>query len=334
MAQSNRRTRRCSNRMPPGIPYIVGNEGAERFSFYGMKAILKIYLIALFVQFVDESHGVPGDRWPRPTARSTEIVHLFVAGVYAFPLIGAIIADRLLGKYRTILWVSLIYCAGHAVLAVAGRLGAMSEFDAAELSMYLGLGLIAIGSGGIKPCVSANVGDQFTVRQRAPGDQGLPGLLFHHQLRLVLLDDADAAVVALVRRRSGFWRAGRADGHRHARILDGTPQVRPRAAEPWRQARAVRHAGDDAVVHAAVFADRRLLRAVGTLPGGGAGSGREGGREFCAASRGRWSASYFAALLVAAGWRRSRPWCWALAVSRAAEASQPATASCRCCSTT
>jgi POT family proton-dependent oligopeptide transporter len=147
--------------MPAGIPYIVGNEGAERFSFYGMKAILKVYLIALFVRFVDESTVAP-EAMSEATARSTEIVHLFVAGVYAFPLIGAIIADRLLGKYQTILWVSLIYCAGHAVLAVAGRFGAMSQFEAAEFSMFLGLGLIAVGSGGIKPCVSANVGDQFT----------------------------------------------------------------------------------------------------------------------------------------------------------------------------
>ena len=150
-----------SDRMPPGVPYIVGNEGAERFSFYGMKAILKIYMIALFVRFVDES-TVSADAMADAEVRSTEIVHLFVAGVYAFPLIGAIISDRLLGKYQTILWVSFIYCAGHAVLAVAGRVGAMEEYYAAELSMYLGLGLIAIGSGGIKPCVSANVGDQFT----------------------------------------------------------------------------------------------------------------------------------------------------------------------------
>ena len=150
-----------SDHMPPGIPYIVGNEGAERFSFYGMRAILKIYLIALLVQFVNESEVSP-EVLAEARARSTEVVHLFMAGVYAFPLIGAVIADRLLGKYRTILWVSLIYCAGHAVLAVAGRLGAMNQFDAAEMSMYLGLGLIAVGSGGIKPCVSANVGDQFT----------------------------------------------------------------------------------------------------------------------------------------------------------------------------
>jgi POT family proton-dependent oligopeptide transporter len=150
-----------TDRMPPGIPYIVGNEGAERFSYYGMRAILKIYLIELFLQFVDKSQIAP-EVLADAEAKSTEVVHLFFAGVYLFPLFGAVIADRLLGKYRTILWVSLIYCAGHAVLAVAGRLGTMSEFRSAELSMYLGLGLIAVGSGGIKPCVSANVGDQFT----------------------------------------------------------------------------------------------------------------------------------------------------------------------------
>jgi dipeptide/tripeptide permease len=157
----DKRPAAVSDQMPPGIPYIVGNEGAERFSYYGMRAILKVYMIALFVQFVDEATVSP-EVMADARARSTEVVHLFFAGVYAFPLIGATIADRLLGKYRTILWVSLIYCAGHAVLAVAGRFGAMSQFDAAELSMYLGLFLIAVGSGGIKPCVSANVGDQFT----------------------------------------------------------------------------------------------------------------------------------------------------------------------------
>ncbi|MGD9720952.1 MAG: hypothetical protein AB7O59_02730 [Pirellulales bacterium] len=160
-APSGRSALAPQDRFPPGIPYIVGNEGAERFSFYGMRAILKVYLIALFVRFVDESTVSP-DVLAEAQARSTEVVHLFIAGVYAFPLLGAIIADRLLGKYQTILWVSLIYCAGHAVLAVAGRVGAMQQYAAAEMSMYLGLGLIALGSGGIKPCVSANVGDQFT----------------------------------------------------------------------------------------------------------------------------------------------------------------------------
>src|SRR5262249_50269495 len=56
------------------------------------------------------------------------------------------------GKFRTILYLSLVYCAGHAVLSL---------YESFLWGMYLGLALIAVGSGGIKPCVSANVGDQF-----------------------------------------------------------------------------------------------------------------------------------------------------------------------------
>ncbi|MEY3012044.1 MAG: hypothetical protein RIT45_779 [Pseudomonadota bacterium] len=129
---------------PAGVPYIIGNEGCERFSFYGMKSILQVHLTALYVATsmtndLAENHA-------------QEMVHLFIAGVYAFPMIGAILADRLWGKYPTIFWLSLVYCAGHAVLAVG---------EDSLAGMALGLGLIAIGSGGIKPCVSANVGDQF-----------------------------------------------------------------------------------------------------------------------------------------------------------------------------
>ncbi|OFZ51310.1 MAG: hypothetical protein A2428_15855 [Bdellovibrionales bacterium RIFOXYC1_FULL_54_43] len=151
---------KAATRFPPGIPYIVGNEGAERFSFYGMRAILYIYLTSLYLQFAPELQVAP-EMAASAKAHATQTVHLFMAGVYAFPMIGAILADRLLGKFNVILWVSLIYCAGHGVLAVAGRFGANGQYGAAELGMYLGLSLIAIGSGGIKPCVSANVGDQF-----------------------------------------------------------------------------------------------------------------------------------------------------------------------------
>jgi POT family proton-dependent oligopeptide transporter len=146
---------------PGGIPYIVGNEGAERFSFYGMRAILYVYLTSLFLRFADE-HTLPAAAVTEAKAHATEVTHLFMAGVYAFPMIGAILADRLLGKYRVIFWISLIYVGGHAMLAFAGRAGAMRSFSFAETGMYIGLAMIAVGSGGIKPCVSANVGDQFT----------------------------------------------------------------------------------------------------------------------------------------------------------------------------
>lgn len=129
---------------PPGVPYIVGNEGCERFSFYGMKAILFVHLAALFV--------LTGYVEARANELARSTIHLFIAGVYALPMIGAIIADRLAGKYQTILYLSLVYCAGHAALAL---------WEEHLWGMYLGLALIALGSGGIKPCVSANVGDQF-----------------------------------------------------------------------------------------------------------------------------------------------------------------------------
>jgi proton-dependent oligopeptide transporter, POT family len=150
-----------TNRFPPGIPYIVGNEGAERFSFYGMRQILYIHLSALFLRFVAED-AVSKEALADANVRATQVTHMFMAAVYLVPLIGALLADRFLGKYRVIFWVSMLYVAGHAVLAVAGRSATMGAFAAAEVGMFIGLGLIALGSGGIKPCVSANVGDQFT----------------------------------------------------------------------------------------------------------------------------------------------------------------------------
>lgn len=140
---------------PPGVPYIVGNEACERFSFYGMKAILYVHLVSLYMMasYVAEEAGKLGVTAADHSATlATRDVHMFIAGVYAFPMIGALLADRLLGKYRTILYLSLVYCAGHVVL---------SFFDTTLMGMYVGLALIAVGSGGIKPCVSANVGDQF-----------------------------------------------------------------------------------------------------------------------------------------------------------------------------
>ena len=141
-----------SNKYPPGVPYIVGNEAAERFSFYGMRAILYVHMVALYLNFPETREGMDPAVIAAAEAKATQVTHLFNAGVYAFPMIGAILADRLLGKYKVIFWISMIYCAGHAVL---------SGGDHYAMGMYLGLALIAVGSGGIKPCVSANVGDQF-----------------------------------------------------------------------------------------------------------------------------------------------------------------------------
>ena len=144
---------------PPGIPFIIGNEGCERFSFYGMRAILKIYILGLVINY----GGLVG---AEAEARANEVYHLFKAAVYAFPMVGALLADRFAGKYATILWLSAVYCLGHVALAVFESPQVQLDLFGAVLlepwdGLMLGLGLIAIGSGGIKPCVSAHVGDQF-----------------------------------------------------------------------------------------------------------------------------------------------------------------------------
>lgn len=130
---------------PSGIPYIIGNEGCERFSYYGMNAILYIYVASLYTNLLGLGDSAAA-------SEATHTVHLFKSAVYAFPMIGAVIADRFLGKYHTIIYLSLVYCLGHAALAA---------FEGTIWGLYLGLALIGIGSGGIKPCVSAHVGDQF-----------------------------------------------------------------------------------------------------------------------------------------------------------------------------
>ena len=138
--------------MPPGVPHIIGNEAAERFSFYGMKAVLAIFMVQ-YLHLMD-GRGPSAMNEAEATAR----VHLFNGAVYLTPLLGALLADVFLGKYRTIIALSLVYCAGHAALACMGAFGNSPWW------LMAGLGLIALGSGGIKPCVSAHVGDQFGVR--------------------------------------------------------------------------------------------------------------------------------------------------------------------------
>jgi POT family proton-dependent oligopeptide transporter len=139
----------ASLRWPPQIRYIVGNEACERFSFYGMRSILTAFLADYLLLTLPVAERAP---------RAKEIFHLFVMAVYFFPLLGGYVADRFWGKYNTILWLSLLYCAGHGCLAL---------FDDSPGGFYLGLLLIALGSGGIKSSTAAFVGDQFTAAEKA-----------------------------------------------------------------------------------------------------------------------------------------------------------------------
>lgn len=127
------------NKFPPQIKYIVGNEGAERYSFYGMRSILTVFMISQLLM----SEG-----------QATATYHLFVAACYLLTILGGYISDRYWGKYETIIRFSIVYCLGHLALAL---------FES-KIGLYWGLGLIALGSGGVKACASAHVGDQFNTK--------------------------------------------------------------------------------------------------------------------------------------------------------------------------
>ncbi|RZA03294.1 MAG: MFS transporter [Sphingobacteriaceae bacterium] len=132
---------------PKSIAYIIGNEAAERFSFYGMRSILATFLVAQFFNPL----GNPALQTVAE-AKANESTHFFVTLAYTLPFVGALVADWFTGKYKIILYISIVYCFGHLCLAL---------FDDNLNGFTAGLLLIAIGAGGIKSCVSANVGDQF-----------------------------------------------------------------------------------------------------------------------------------------------------------------------------
>ncbi len=138
-------------RWPKQIKYIIGNEACERFSYYGMTGILNGYISG---QLIDGSLGKTEDY-------AAMVIAGFKCVNYLTPLIGAWLSDKILGRYQTIFWVSLLYCLGHGTLACSDFFGSQGKF----ICLYIGLTLIAFGSGGIKPCVSAFMGEQFRADQ-------------------------------------------------------------------------------------------------------------------------------------------------------------------------
>ncbi|XP_047670193.1 solute carrier family 15 member 1b isoform X2 [Tachysurus fulvidraco] len=143
---------------PVSIFFIVVNEFCERFSYYGMRAVLVLY----FRYFL---------RWDDDFA--TTIYHTFVALCYLTPILGAIIADSWLGKFKTIVYLSIVYTIGQAVMAIsavhditdANKDGTPDSMTFHVAMSMVGLLLIALGTGGIKPCVAAFGGDQFQDNQ-------------------------------------------------------------------------------------------------------------------------------------------------------------------------
>ncbi|XP_023698372.1 solute carrier family 15 member 1 [Paramormyrops kingsleyae] len=143
---------------PLSIFFIVINEFCERFSYYGMKAVLVLYF-RYFLKWDDDL--------------ATSIYHTFVALCYLTPILGAIVADSWLGKFKTIIYLSIVYTIGQLIMAVStisDITGTNSDGTPNDITVHvilsmLGLSLIALGTGGIKPCVAAFGGDQFQDHQ-------------------------------------------------------------------------------------------------------------------------------------------------------------------------
>src|ERR1700687_3326336 len=90
-----------TDKMPPGVPYIVGNEAAERFSYYGMNGILVFFMTHYMVH-------AQGAAEHMTTPQAAAWYHPVVSCVYFLPILGAILGDAILGKYRTILFLSIV----------------------------------------------------------------------------------------------------------------------------------------------------------------------------------------------------------------------------------
>lgn len=126
-----------TQKFPSSIKYIIGNEAAERFSYYGLRAILTVYLATHFFNPTNDPLLLQGAE-----AKANEATHFFITLNYLLPIAGALLADWFLGKYAIILWLSVVYCLGNLMMATFTD----------NYSMFMtGLVLIAVGSGGIKP---------------------------------------------------------------------------------------------------------------------------------------------------------------------------------------
>merc|ERR1712142_536285 len=141
------------SKFPKSVFFIIGTEGCERFTNYGNRAILALYLNQI-LRYSEDS--------------STVIFNVFDGLGYAFPILGAILADSFLGKFRVILYLCILYAIGNVTLAI-GAIGDSAQgipgLPAAAIS-FLGLLLISLGTGGIKPCVSTLGAEQFQLPEQ------------------------------------------------------------------------------------------------------------------------------------------------------------------------
>lgn len=137
---------------PRGLFLLFLVEMWERFSYYGMRALLVLYLIK------QATGDNPGRGWSKADASS--LYGWYTGFAYLLPLVGGIIADRLIGTHRSMVAGSVIIALGHVVLALSG-MGDLAHNDLGMSTFIMGLVLIVIGTGHFKPTVSVMVGQLY-----------------------------------------------------------------------------------------------------------------------------------------------------------------------------
>ncbi|KAJ1569930.1 Lysine-specific demethylase 8, partial [Nowakowskiella sp. JEL0078] len=138
--------------LPKSVWFIISNEFSERFCFYGLVPLLRVFCIHTF-------------GYSELTAN--QAVHFFKAAVFIFPLLGSAMSDIFFTKYRTIIILTILYVLGMTVVTVSSMPGVFGiPPKVQDWSTILGLTLVAIGTGGLKPCISSHGNEQFLATQR------------------------------------------------------------------------------------------------------------------------------------------------------------------------
>ncbi len=148
---------------PVGLFLLFMVEMWERFSYYGMRALLVLYLTSPTSGMLKKPSGAPDGFNPGPGWSDADAIKLYgwyTGLAYLLPVIGGIIADKLIGTHRSMLVGGLLIMLGHIALAAAG--GMWSHTDPVGMTVFIfGLALIVIGTGHFKPSVSVMVGQLY-----------------------------------------------------------------------------------------------------------------------------------------------------------------------------
>ena len=125
-------------RYPAQVFLILASQACERYSFYAVSTVLFMYLTTMYHMDEDDA---------------TAVYHTFMVLGFLTAILGAIVADVFLGRYKTILIMSLIYSIGTIILAVTSLPFLSSSTSVA--GPLVGAMLIAFAAGAMKPCVYA-----------------------------------------------------------------------------------------------------------------------------------------------------------------------------------